>query len=259
MELLNKLLLKIANHWARRSCTRWNRAKFKLVLRGHEIYPTKLFHRVSRRLNRKLYQFMAEHVYKHKEYKRAIKACKSGEYYIDTYPPLYKEVGFAPWEEDDNTDTYTLISDPSKCIIKYATSYCAHMIRLFTGIWPQRKIRARYDAHSWQEFLRQAGYSQEVTVFERGCHYVGISDDVEKWGEYGFVCWLEKPSGRRDLRTVVSSYVDKHYWVGEVNPAEFKWIKITPKSRAKRRGFLFRYSGYSSIIGAYLSPNLSSA
>jgi hypothetical protein len=192
--------LELANHYARLSCPKWNRAE--------DVVEDKILgwmYRHSRRKNRKKYQAMII----------------PGEG-TNTYPWPFSDPNFANWEEDDSSENYSLVSDPSGCVIKYATSYCAWKIYETTGRWPQRKTHVRMDAKNWRFFLKEAGYGEIVAHPSIGGKFVGINPRI---GEYGFVVWYEGES--KDMgEVVVSSYKNKEFFFGTVNFAEYDWIKI---------------------------------
>ena len=168
--------LKQLNRYAMLSCTRWNKCRF------------------LRRIYRKKYRQAAENYAMSPEGQERTSRYKAGDKCSDTYPWPYCDHGFANWPEDDSPSGYTLISDPSGCVIRYATSYVAWKIREEIGAWPQKKTSMRLDANHWQQFLAEAGYEKEVGEAEvekgiqEGHHYVGIKPD---YGEWGLVIWAE--------------------------------------------------------------------
>lgn len=109
----------------------------------------------------------------------------------NTYPWPYSDPKFAPWEEDDRPETYTLVSDPAGFVIRRSTSYVAWKIFELTGRWPlERGDEGKiFHAKYWQEFLRLNGYDQIVErPLRRRRRYVGIIPDE---GEFGQVVWFE--------------------------------------------------------------------
>lgn len=104
--------IKIANFFAKKSCTKWNKNRF------------------SRRISRKIYRKMADCYWYSHEGQAKVAMYKTGHHQINTYPWPYSDEEFAKWPEDDDSDNYTLISDQSGCVVKYATSYCAWKILL---------------------------------------------------------------------------------------------------------------------------------
>lgn len=189
----------LANYYARLSCPKWNRAANGKLLGW--------LYRHSRRKNRKKYRDMM------------LPNNDNG----NTYPWPFCDPEFANWEEDDSAENYSLISDPSGCVVKYATSYCAWKIFEATGQWPQRKTKIRMDAKNWRTFLREAGYGEIVAHPSVGGKYVGINP---RFGEWGIVVWYEGDGTNPD-QVVVSSYVDKKFYYTQVNFAEYDWIKIS--------------------------------
>ncbi|MBQ3469415.1 hypothetical protein IJH16_00360 [Candidatus Saccharibacteria bacterium] len=190
------------NKWAKKSCPKWNK------------------NRLLRKINREKYRNAARKYWEGPG-KKFSEAYKSGEI-IDTYPWPYSDPEFANWEEDDNSESYTLISDQSLCVVKYATSYCAWKVFETTGIWPQKTTKERLDAYRWVQFLAEAGYHPAATQTPRNGHrYIGINPDISEWG---IVVWFEKEL--EDGNVLVSSYVNKNYKVWPVEPEDFTWVLI---------------------------------
>lgn len=111
---------------------------------------------------------------------------------VDTYPPLYADKAFAPWEEiadPEDPRRYNLISSRGGQVIRRSTSYCSWKIYELTGKYPERTIKKRFDARDWVEFLAAAGYTRIVNRPVSGHHYVGVMPDE---GEFGQVIWFEK-------------------------------------------------------------------
>ena len=140
----------------------------------------------------------------------------------NTYPWPFSDEDFANWDEDDSPENYSLISDPSGCVVKYATSYCAWKIYEVTGTWPQRKTHIRMDAKNWQLFLGEAGYNEVVELPTAPGRYVGINPDE---GEFGMVVWYEGDAVVPGL-VVISTYKNKKFYVGTDETTAYKWIKI---------------------------------
>lgn len=221
----------LANEYAKMSCTKWNRSiwepKTKLGKAYKEAVVDKLY-RMSRRRYRRKYQAMAQYAADTKNPKTIFwtdTMQRTGLTVLpDTYPWPYNDRHFADWEESDELDNYTLISDPSGCVVKYATSYCAWKIYELTGKWPKRISRIRMDAKNWINFLAEAGYSYIVDYPQPGKHYVGINP---REGEFGLVVWYEKPLAKG---LSVSSYVDKRYKAWAMTKEEamnkFIWVQI---------------------------------
>lgn len=105
---------------------------------------------------------------------------------LDTYPPLYADLRFAPWPEEDDPENYCLISSSDGGVIRRSTSYCAWKIFELTGSFPIRKTRRRLDARDWVEFLAEAGYTNCVEQPLPDHHYVGV---IPGEGEFGQVVW----------------------------------------------------------------------
>ena len=201
--------LATVNHWAKMSCDKWN--KFGLL----------------RRFYRKLYRHAARKYWDSSSARARTKQYQDGYYYFDTYPWPYKDCNFADWPEDDTTGSYTLITDQSNFVIKHCTSYCAWKIFESTGHWPQRKTHRRFDAKLWQEFLAEAGYETIAVELQRGHRYVGI--DEHHQSDFGEVVWFERHCNfDKEQRTgvIVSTYRDKKYFCGSVDPQKYLWIQI---------------------------------
>ena len=185
------------NTCAKLSCSRWNKI------------------RATRKIFRNIYRNAAER-----------RANRTGikPFGINTYPWPYCDENFAAWEESSDPKDYTLISDPSGCVIRYSTSYCAWKIREHTGTWPQKKSSARLDAKNWEQFLAEAGYRTKVPTALLSFHhrYVGINPDETEWG---LVVWYEMHT-IEDNRVMVSSYVDHTYKLWSIDPREYTWILI---------------------------------
>lgn len=141
----------------------------------------------------------------------------------NTYPWPYSDPKFAPWEEDDRPETYTLVSDPAGFVIRRSTSYVAWKIFELTGRWPlERGNEGKiFHAKYWQEFLALNGYDKVVAQPEHGRHYVGI---IPSEGEFGQVVWYE---GVYKGKYMASTYLnfrhelDRNY---DINQAT--WIEI---------------------------------
>lgn len=147
----------------------------------------------------------------------------------NTYPWPYCDPKFAPWEEDDRPETYTLITDPANFVVRRSTSYVAWKIFELTGRWPLERGNdgTVFHAKYWQEFLRLNGYAKEVEHPERGKHYVGIIPDE---GEFGQVVWFEGLSllSCPDLPIyTVSTYVDFEYCTyHDYHADKAVWVEI---------------------------------
>lgn len=222
MVISPKLLIK-ANHHAQMSCTRYNKRKGRLG-------------KFSRRYHRWRYRILAKRTYFSPEHQRDVAKYRQGDFEVNTYPWPFCDPGFADWDESDESDDYSLISDPSGFVVKYATSYVAYKIYEYTGTWPQRKNRKRYDAWNWVTFLEQAGYGKTTTCLEDGEHYVGIlkkAEHFKKTYEWGLVIWSEKVSYDK-TRVQATTYLDKKFQIMSVNPNNYVWVKI-PSSEIKSR------------------------
>ncbi|MBQ6355183.1 hypothetical protein IJJ18_02065 [Candidatus Saccharibacteria bacterium] len=212
---VNPKLLEAANHHAQLSCTRWNKKKGRIG-------------KLSRRHHRNRYRGYARRTFASPEHQRLIAKYNQGDYEINTYPWPYCDIGFAQWRESDRDEDYSLISDQSGFVVRYATSYVAYKIFEYVGTWPQRKTRRRYDAWDWVEFLEQAGYNQKTTCLVNGQRFVGVlkkTDVFEKFYEWGLVVWLEEVSYDK-TEAKVTTYLDKKYKILTVNPDNYTWVRI---------------------------------
>lgn len=213
-----EMTLGKVNRWAQDSCSRWNKNQW------------------SRKHNRKKYQRAAMRQYASPVHQKLISEYMAGAYEKNTYPWPYSAPTFADWPESDNPEDYSLISDQSGFVVKYATSYVAYKIFELTGSWPQRKIRRRYDAWDWLEFLEQAGYVDTTSEPLPGRHYVGVLLDNEH-NRYsyrrGLVVWAEKiPATGGKIK--VSTYFNKKHEIMEVGTEEYAWVEIiNPKIMSK--------------------------
>ncbi|MBQ3306468.1 hypothetical protein IJH02_03515 [Candidatus Saccharibacteria bacterium] len=220
--MISPELLEKANHHARMSCTRWNKKSGRLG-------------KLSRRHHRNKYRRCAMRTFASPEHQKLVrKYYNQGDYEINTYPWPYCDSGFADWPESDDADDYSLISDQSGFIVRYATSYVAYKIFEYTGAWPQREVRKRYDAWNWIEFLEQAGYDEPAYYCPiNGERYVGIlkkTDYFEKLYEWGIVVWFEQVS-HGGTKVKVTTYLDKKFQILTVNPWNYAWVKISASIR----------------------------
>lgn len=201
--------LKTVNRWAKLSCDKWNKCG------------------LLRQFYRMLYRHAAQARWKAPVARQLTQQYQDAYYYLDTYPWPYKEAKFADWEENDVTGSYTLITDQSNFVVKHCTSYCAWKIFESTGRWPKRTTHRRYDAKFWQDFLSEAGYDTIVTELQQGHRYVGIREHDDS--EFGEVVWFERKNEQsKDNRpsVIVSTYRNKKYFCGTVNPREYLWVQI---------------------------------
>lgn len=230
--------VKLANFLAKYSCSKWNH------------------YRVLRRVCRAGYRSMADITAILQRLKligpavhfERSKLSKVPLASFDTYPYLYRNPDFAPWEEDDDPKNYTLITDPANFVIRRSTSYCAWKIYELTGRWPivrsyneinrkqyleislaledippeeRRPAEARFDAKYWREFLALNGYTKVVEAPISGHHYVGIQPDE---GEFGQVVWVDSVNAEQIL---VSTYFDFEYRVYKYAGVQnTTWIEI---------------------------------
>lgn len=209
--------LNTINMWAKQSCPKYTGSK------------------LERRRFRKLYRDTAMAYFETKQHQELVVEYKGHNHCRNTYPWPYCDPGFANWEEDDSKEGYSLISDQSGCVIKYATSYVAYKIFEETGVWPQKTSSERLDAKRWVQFLAEAGYTEIVKRPEEGHHYVGVKPDE---GEWGLVVWYEQGHSTRLRRTrdkydiaiikmaEISTYINKSYVFTSVDLDDYVWVKI---------------------------------
>lgn len=218
--------LATVNRWARMSCDKWNGEHLPPIFNKAVLRPVKEAVRAatkaSRRFYRQLYRNEARRYWQSPFGKERTEQYQDGYYYVNTYPWPYNHPGFADWEEDDATGNYTLVSDQSGFIVRHSTSYCAWKIFEATGQWPQRKTRRRFDARLWREFLAEAGYSNIVIEPWDEHRYIGVEKYSDK--QYGEVVWFEMKHDPE--KVVVSTYSDKKYFCGFVDPKKYIWIQI---------------------------------
>ena len=198
----------LANFFARFSVGRWNK------------------NRILRKICRKVYRGMGSLYVICRRWRYRGQELPEGTI-TNTYPWPYRDPRFAPWEEDDRTESYTLITDPANFVIRRSTSYIAWKIFELTGKWPlERGDRSRtFHAKYWQEFLRLNGYTESVEQPERGHHYVGICPEE---GEFGQLFWLEDVNAEKGVPLyTVSTYVNFHYRADFNYEARgVTWVKI---------------------------------
>lgn len=205
------ITLEEVNQWGKMSCTNWNN------------------NRISRRFYRAKYRDVAMKYWATEEHQRLVTLYKSGIWTINTYPWPYSDPEFGHWDEDDSDKGYSLISDQSNCVIKYATSYVAYKIFEETGVWPQKKTHERLDAKRWVQFLSEAGYNTIVDKPEKGNRYVGVNPNKGEWGSVvWFETYIQEISGHsKEPKIVVSTYSHKqHRWL-YVDPNKYTWVKIS--------------------------------
>ena len=222
--------IKVFNHHAMLSCTRWNKSNWQPKTKIGAIIKVATidkFYLLSRRYHRKKYRKIAQNYWESSWHQSIIEMARLGSP-IDSYPPHYGDPRFADWDESDAADDYTLISDQSGCVIKYSTSYCAWKIFELTGKWPQKKARARLNAKNWQYFLEQAGYPNVVedfyATFAPKHHYVGINPSD---GEWGITVWFEKLNEHGEVE--ISTYRNKKYsyeYIPRDNIDKYTWVEI---------------------------------
>lgn len=199
---MSNVNLRTINHWMQMSCARWNE------------------NRLLRRYYRMKYRGIAKREFNSAAHQMLIQRYRE-DHRVNTYLWPYCDEAVATWDETLDS----LITDPSNCVIKYATSYCAYKIFETTGKWPRKKTKARLDAKKWVQFLNEAGYTEVMSgpeEMEARHYYVGVKPEH---GEWGLVVWIEALEKRRTVAEV-STYDDKKYVYMEVDPREYTWVKI---------------------------------
>lgn len=212
--------IKTANRWAQLSCTRWNKNK------------------LMRKYFRRKYQNQVSKYLKSDEYKTKLEQHEKGEV-VNTYPYPYSNPNFANWTESDDGEDYSLISDQSGFVVKYASSYVAFKIFEVTGKWPKRKSKKRFDAKNWIAFLEEAGYNYKCDVpilfsvgvlkqeyIDRPALTSALSEAaLSEIREYGLVVWFEGwcliGSGPR-----VSTYINHEFTSFDVDREHYDWVRI---------------------------------
>ena len=197
------------NRLAKYSCPRWNPVRLsRIIYRWRLHYGAMHFWRTC------------------SEQRDLSERYIDGEMGLNTYPWPYGDEGFANWDEDDSNENYSLVSDQSGCVVKYSTSYCAWKIFELTGRWPKKKTRERLDAKRWIQFLYEAGYpvvlDSPAQISESG-HYVGVNKD---YGEFGLVVWFEGTNHNDPSLVNVSTYINKKFYFGFIDPKKYIWVKI---------------------------------
>ncbi len=200
--------MRLMNFFARMSVTRYNKC------------------RPARRLFRKLYQLCSMlYCLFSPLHHRNLSMMKNGEI-INTYPWPYNDLLFANWSESDKDNDYSLVPDPSGCVVKYATSYCAYKIYETTGHWPKRtSTRRRFDAKDWREFLREAGYYEVDHAPSKNFFYVGIRTHPYR-SVYGEVVWFERYDEESVDAVLVTTYDHKIFVPKIVRTPDYIWVKI---------------------------------
>lgn len=201
-----KVSLQRANYHAKKSCPKWNKSS------------------LSRRLHRYLCHRIVNSYCRSADHKKRVESYRSGSHLLDTYVWPYSDPDFAGWSDQPDADEESLVRDPSGCVIRRSTSYCAYKIRELVGKWPQQQSSAKYETKDWLHFLAEAGYTEQTprNLLTNGHHYVGINPDR---GESGLVVWLENISW--DAITVeYSTYYNQKYRHELGNARSFIWVEI---------------------------------
>lgn len=218
-------MLRLANFFAKYSCTRWNQSRLarRCCRAGYRALST-----IVTKLRRfEAYKIAAPA----REIKHAVTLAPADA--NNSYPWPYCDPEFAPWEEDDSPDGYNLITDPANFVIRRSTSYCAWKIYEATGRWPTNhgSERRRFDARDWEEFLQMNYCYRRRSGEDVLDHAVGIIADE---GEFGQVVWLESihvsfESGQRHAYYRVSTYKDFRYQERTIkDPDNIVWMEVSP-------------------------------
>lgn len=214
---------ELANHCARMSCPRWNSSRWRPKTAIGKWYKKTVidsFHKISRRYYRKRFWAMAQAAWETGERQRWINLLQDHDRCISSYPWPYCDRKVANWENQPDT----LVLDPSGCIVKDSTSYCAWKIYEYTGKWPTIKSDMRVEAKNWQYFLSVAGYPDIVEKPIYGHHYIAIEPHD---GPKGMVFWFEHMA--KEGGVVVSTYRDKRHSVETIKAKRipfYIWIRI---------------------------------
>lgn len=199
--------MKIMNFLAKYSVAKWNK------------------NRILRKLCRMLYHAISEFWIRthknvwHDRWRDPINGNKRFRDVYNTYPWPYAWSTFAAWEEEDDS----LITDPSRFVIRRSTSYCAWKIRELTGKWPTRPNRERYDAKRWDELLALWGYHKAKELYN-GQHYIGVDKTT---GEFGEVVWLEEPQTLLEGNCRISTYRNFKFYISNVPKDQYTWYQIS--------------------------------
>lgn len=180
--------------------------------------------RYLRRFYRFLYRRVIKRYCNSMEWRTILREHEANPVMVNPYPWPLCGHDFADWEEDDTTENYSLISDPSGMVAKYATSYCACMIYAYTHRWIQYDARKR-DASNWVLVLGENGFNKIVKTPEYGGRYVGILKDENADYGHGLVVWFEN---RKNSLIQYSTYQDHTYRVSQDRAVRFVWIEICP-------------------------------
>ena len=188
---MGTLKIKIANLFAKNSCSAWQSKRF------------------VRKISRQMYRFIMETGSK-------------------TYP--YAEANFANWPESDEEGKYSLITDSDNFVIRRSPSYIAWIIKQTYGSWPKLPTPGKrlpgehkFDAKHWDEILefnkwckvKNPGTQSALGVNEPK-HFIGVIADE---GEFGQLVWYEGPGS--DLAHVkVSTYKNFQKAVYEIMLSE---------------------------------------
>ena len=214
--------LNLANYYAKRSCSKWNRSSWepKTIFGGfYKVLILDSLYRFSRWYFRMKLWEMAQAAWESGDQKKWMDLLENyGPNVFSSYPWPYCDHKFADWDKEPDS----LVLDPSGCVIKDSTSYCAWKIYECTGAWPNKNLGLPTGAKNWRQFLREAGYMEVANQPDYGASYVGINPND---GEDGIVVWFEslRPNG-----VVTSTYRKERFSVEIVeNVEDYVWIKIT--------------------------------
>ena len=189
-------------------------------------------HRKLRILCRQGYWFLGElYCFFSPLHHRNLAKMKRGDI-LDTYPRFYQNISrmaSASWTESDDEDNYSLVPDPSRSVVGYATSYCAYKIKETTGSWPKRVSKGkRFDANNWVAFLREAGYYEVDHQPSKNFYYVGVR--THSCHTYGEVVWLERYEDKSVGSVLVTTYDQKTFVPKIVRAPDYVWVKIARRT-----------------------------
>ena len=185
--------------------------------------PTFNKNRPLRALCRQGYWFLGELYHRFSPlHRRNLSMMENGEI-LDTYPWPYSDMFFGRCIESED-EIYSAVVDPSGCVTKSVTSYCAYKIKETTGHWPKCESKQRrFDAKDWREFLREAGYWEVDEYPSKNFYYVGIRDSILR--PYGEVVWFERYE-REPECVLVTTYDQRTFVPKIVRTPDYIWVKI---------------------------------
>lgn len=213
----------VVNYCAKMSCPKWNRSLWEPKTRLGEFLKKIFqdnFYKLSRQRYRKKYWAMAQKAWESGERQFWIKMLGEHGRCSNTYPWPYCSYNFADWKEEPDA----LVFDPSGCIVKDSTSYCAWKIYECTGKWPNEGLEFHTNARNWQYFLEKAGYEKSVLGPENLHHYVAIDPND---GKKGVVLWFEHVGSGGSV--ITTAYKNRCHNIDIIKPErvfQYIWMRI---------------------------------